>query len=112
MSGYPGKLNAHAKRTLIQRVVLQGMSVAEAARMANISRQAAYRWVRLYQREGWEGLKPRSHRPLHCPRALPPTVVEAILRTRVLSGRGPQWIGWRLALPASTGHRVLKRWNM
>ena len=34
MLGSPGKLNAHAKRTLIERVVIEGISVAEAARMA------------------------------------------------------------------------------
>ena len=112
MSGSPGKLNAHAKRTLIERVVVEGVSVAEAARMANISRQAAYRWVRLYRREGWAGLRPRSRRPLHCPRALSLLTVHAIVTARVESGRGPQWIGWRLGLPASTVHRVLRRWNL
>lgn len=112
MSGSPGKLNAHAKRTLIERVAFEGMSVAEAARMANISRQAGHRWVHLYRREGWDGLKPRSRRPLRCPRALPAAVVQEIVTTRVQSGRGPQWIGWRLGLPASTVHRVLKRWHL
>jgi transposase InsO family protein len=38
--------------------------------------------------------------------------VQAIVTTRVQSGRGPQWIGWRLGLPASTVHRVLRRWNL
>ena len=112
MSGYPGKLNAHAKRTLIDRVVVEGMSVAEAARMANISRQAAYRWVRRYRHEGWEGLRSRSRRPHRCPQALPFPQVLAIVTARVQSGRGPQWIGWQLGLPASTVHRVLSRWNL
>lgn len=112
MSGSPGKLNAHAKRTLIQRVIFEGIAVAEAARMANISRQAAYRWIRLYRIEGWDGLAPRSRCPLHSPRALPIAMVQAILMMRVQSGRGPQWIGWHLGLPASTVHRVLKRWHL
>jgi transposase InsO family protein len=108
----PGKLNAHAKRTLVERVVFQRLPVAEAARMANISRQTAHRWIGRYRRYGWDGLNPRSRRPHTCPRALPESVVEAILTIRVQSGRGPQWIGWRFALPPSTVHRVLRRWNL
>ena len=112
MLGSPGKLNAHAKRTLIERVVIEGVSVAEAARMANVSRQTAYRWVQRYRREGWDGLRPRSRRPLNSPRALSDETIQTIVITRLQSGRGPQWIGWRLARPASTVHRVLRRWNL
>jgi len=112
MLGSPGKLNAHAKRTLVERVVFEGLPVAEAARMANVSRQTAHRWIGRYRRYGWDGLNPRSRRPHTCPRALPDTVVREILMTRVQSGRGPQWIGWRFSLPPSTVHRVLRRWNL
>lgn len=108
----PGKLNSHAKQTLVERVVFEGLTVAEAARMANVSRQTAHRWLGRYRRHGWDGLNPRSRRPHTSPRALPDAVVKAILTTRVQSGRGPQWIGWRFAVPASTVHRVLRRWNL
>jgi len=111
MSGTPGKLNAHAKITLVERVE-GGMSVAEAARQANISSQSAYRWWRRYRAEGREGLRPRSRRPHTSPRALPAGTVQAIITARVETGRGPQWIGWQLSLPASTVHRVLRRWNL
>lgn len=108
----PGKLNAHAKRTLVERVLVDGLPVAEAARMANVSRQTAYRWIRRYRIHGWDGLQPRSRRPHACPRALPEDVVRAILSARIETGRGPQWLGWRFALPSSTVHRVLRRWNL
>ncbi len=36
----------------------------------------------------------------------------SILALRVVSGRGPQWIGWQVGLGASTVHRVLKRWHL
>lgn len=107
-----GKLNEHGKRTLIERVVFGGLSVAEAARMANVSRQTAHRWVRRYRLYGWDGLRSRSRRPCTSPNALPEDVVRAILTARVETGRGPQWIGWRFALPSSTVHRVLRRWNL
>jgi transposase InsO family protein len=110
--GSPGKLNAHAKRTLIQRVVQEGLSVAEAARMANISRQTAYRWVRRFRQEGLTGLAPRSRRPLRSPSALSEAIVRAVLKVRVKSGRGPQWIAWRLKLAVSTVHRILTRWGL
>lgn len=112
MSGAHDKLNQHAKATLIQRVVHQRVSVAEAARMANISRQAAYRWVRRYRSEGWAGLRPRSRAPHRSPRALEPQLVVAILEERRSSGDGPFRIGALLGVPTSTVHRVLQRHNM
>lgn len=107
-----GKLNEHAKRTLVQRVIFNGLSVAEAARMANVSRQTAHRWVRRYRLYGWDGLSARSRRPHTCPHALPQDLVEAILKARIETGRGPQWLGWQFGLPSSTVHRVLRRWNL
>lgn len=112
MSGSHGKLNAHAKQTLIHRVVCHGIAVAQAARMANISRQAGYYWVRRFREEGWAGLEPRSCRPQHSPRALPEETVEMVLEERVRSGRGPQWIAALLGLVGSTVHRVLKRFRL
>lgn len=108
----PGKLNAHAKFTLVQRVFEEGWSVAEAARMANVSRQAASRWIGRYRRDGLLGLVPRSKRPRRSPRALPADTVRAILTARIESGRGPQWLAWRFKLAVSTVHRVLARWNL
>lgn len=108
----PGKLNAHAKLTLVQRVFEEGWTVAEAARMANVSRQAAHRWVGRFRRDGLAGLQPRNRRPRRCPRELPATTVWAILQTRLRSGRGPQWIAWRFKLAVSTVHRVLVRWRL
>jgi transposase InsO family protein len=109
MPGSPSKLNEHAKQTLISRVVGNGMSVAEAARVANISRQAAHRWVRRYRQLGPAGLQPGNRRPLHSPRATPRPLVEAILALRRRSGRGPLWISWQLGPSRSTVHRLLCR---
>lgn len=102
-----GKLNQHAKQTLIHRVIYERVSVAEAARMANISRQAAHRWVRRYRLLGPAGLNPTSRRPGHSPRALPQTMRDAIAALRQTSGRGPLWISSHLGVSAATVHRVL-----
>jgi transposase InsO family protein len=108
----PGKLNDHAKLTLVQRVFDEGVSVAEAARMANVSRQTASRWVGRFRRDGLDGLQQRSRRPRRSPRALPADTVWAILTARVQSGRGPQWIAWRFKLAVSTVHRILVHWRL
>lgn len=109
MSGSREKLNQHAKDTLVRRVFQERVSVAEAAFMANISRQAAYRWVRRYRLEGEAGLRRRSRRPVRSPRQTPPAAVERIVTMRIETGRGPQWIGALLGIPPSTVHRVLRR---
>lgn len=112
MSGYPAKLNAHAKRTLIQRVFYQGVTAAEAARMANVTRSCASYWVRRFRQEGWAILRERSRRPHSSPHAIPDEMVQRIIALRIESGRGPQWIAWQLKLVCSTVHRILKRWNL
>jgi transposase len=104
-----GKLNQHAKVTLVTRVCHQRVSVAEAARMANISRSAAYRWLNRYRLHGLDGLLPGSRRPLHSPRAVAAERVARIEALRRETGRGPQWIGALLGMPTSTVHRVLTR---
>ena len=61
MSGYPGKLNEHAKRTLIERWQ-RGLPAAEIAVQLNVSRQAVHRWIRLFQLHGWAMLAPEAAR--------------------------------------------------
>lgn len=111
MSGYPGKLNEHAKRTLIERW-RTGIPVAEIARQLNVSRQTAHHWLGRFQDGSWAGLASRSCKPETSPRALSWETVMAILALRVVSGRGPQWIAWQLGLVPSTVHRVLTRWHL
>jgi transposase InsO family protein len=107
----PAKLNEHAKRTIIERWQ-RGLPAAEIAVQLNVSRQAVHRWIRLFQLHGWAVLVPGSRRPKTSPRALSWETVMSILALRVVSGRGPQWIGWQVGLGASTVHRVLKRWEL
>jgi transposase len=54
--------------------------VAATCRYYGISRNIFYRWKRLYEDEGVEGLKDRSSAPLHCPPVTQPEVVEIHLR--------------------------------
>lgn len=111
MSGSHGKLNEHAKRTLVERSNA-GVPAAEIARQLNISRQTAHRWLRRFRERGWPGLVSPGCRPHTSPRELPWESVMAILALRVVAGRGPQWIAWQLHLVPSTVHRVLRRWHL
>ena len=47
-----------------------------------ISRKTGYEWLDRWRTHGPEGLRNRSSRPIHCPWATPPEVVEAILGVR------------------------------
>lgn len=106
-----GKLNEHAKRTLVDRVT-SGVPIAEVARQLNVSRQTAHYWMRRFRTRGWAGLAAGDRTPRTSPRALPWESVMAILALRITSGRGPLWIGWQLGLATSTVHRVLQRWHL
>ena len=47
--------------------MLEGMEHQEAARLAGLSRSAAYEWHNRYEEEGIEGLRDRHTRPLSPP---------------------------------------------
>ena len=111
MSGYPWKLNEHGKRVIIERWRL-GLPSADIADQLGVSRQSVCRWIRLFRVHGWGILTPGDRKPKTSPRALPWETVMTILALRVVSGRGPQWIGWQVGLGASTVHRVLMRWHL
>src|SRR5258708_7172459 len=57
-------------------------NVAATCRYYGISRNIFYRWKRLYEDGGLEGLKDRSSAPLHCPPVTQPEVVEKIIHLR------------------------------
>ena len=44
-------------------------NIAKTFRYFDISRTAFYRWYERYKNYGVEGLKARSHRPIHSPKA-------------------------------------------
>jgi len=54
-------------------------NVAKTCRYYGISRMSFYKWQHRYQELGLEGLKDRSHRPLHSPRATKTEVLAKLL---------------------------------
>src|SRR5438132_12000632 len=60
------------QRVLMIANMLEGMEHEEAARLAGLSRSAAYEWHNRYEEDGIAGLRDRS-RPVRPPRADAPT---------------------------------------
>ena len=86
-----------------------------------ISRKTGYEWLDRWRTHGPEGLQNRSSRPLHCPWATPPEVVEAILGVRrIYTDYGAKKIRWylekyraELVLPSRTTiHNILCRHDL
>jgi transposase InsO family protein len=102
-------LSPFGRLLIAQRVVEEGWSVKAAADAAGISRQTAYRWVDRYLEGGVEAMRTRSSAPRGRPRALPRRKVEAILRARRRTKRGPHFFCGELGLAPSTVYGVLRR---
>jgi transposase InsO family protein len=103
------RLTVFGRQLLVERIEVDGMSVALAAEMAGISRQTASKWLRRHREAPGTGLEDRSSRPRSSPRASPPELVAAILAERHLTRYGPHRLAPRLGIPRSTIGDVLRR---
>jgi transposase InsO family protein len=74
-----------------------------------MSRASAYRLLRRYQEEGWEGLRDRPPVARHHPHRLSPEAEAQIVWLRRRTGWGPRSLSAALGRPASTIWRVLVR---
>ena len=97
--------------------VQAGLSAREAAARHGVGKTQVYEWLRRYERDGAEGLVPRSRRPLVCAGQLSAAVEDEIVRWRK---RKPRWgakkirsmlarTGWEPVPAVSTVHQVLVR---
>jgi transposase-like protein len=69
---------AHRRLAVLRHVEEVSGNIAATCRYYGISRQCYYGWLRRYEADGLEGLKDRSQRPHHSPRATQADVVEKI----------------------------------
>ncbi|MDF9443521.1 IS481 family transposase, partial [Stenotrophomonas acidaminiphila] len=67
---------------LVERILVQGLRIEEAAHAAGVSVRTAYKWLKRYREEGPAGLVDRSSRPQTCPHATPPAIVAQVLEQR------------------------------
>ena len=97
-----------SRRLLVDRVLIEGWSLAVAAEAAGVSGRTAWKWVDRFRREGEAGLEDRSSAPKVVPSRTPTEREELILSLRELRFTGPE-IAETLGMPLSTVGAVLSR---
>jgi transposase InsO family protein len=97
-----------AGRLRMVRVVVGGEPIRAAAQRYGMDRKSIRKWVLRYRAEGEDGLRDRSSRPLHSPRAIARGTAQ-----RVLTLRQQRWtmasIAAELQISRATVSRVLAR---
>jgi transposase InsO family protein len=103
------RLTVHARRTVVDRVLVQGRPQSHVAKEMGVSRQCVSRWIQRFRCEGDQGLYDRSSRPHHCPTRTSSQVEDQVVRLREQQRRGQDWLGPELGIPARTVSRILRR---
>ena len=81
----------------VLEVLNEGVSVAEVAARAGVTRQTVHRWLRNYARDGLAGLVDKSSAPGSCPHQMDPVVEARIVALRQEHpGWGPRTLGHQL----------------
>jgi transposase InsO family protein len=98
----------HSRRLAVDRVEVEGWTLAAAAEAAGVSVRTISKWRRRYRAEGEQGLLDRSSAPARVPlrTGAQRTALIAALRRLRLSGAE---IAEALAMPASTVSGILTR---
>lgn len=91
------------------RLIEDGLSVSEVARLLGMTRPTVYKWFGRYRASGLDGLAELSRRPRSSPGQLSSHAVRQILRLRRQEGRGAWHIAQRLQLSPSSVYRTLCR---
>jgi transposase InsO family protein len=101
-------LSPKGRRRVVDRVVVEGWSVAAAAEAAGVTERTVYRWLARYRSCGQAGLIDRRSVPGCIPHKTPCDRVSAICALRQLRMTAAQ-ISVELSMPLSTVSAVLKR---
>jgi transposase InsO family protein len=102
------RLSPRGRALLVDRILVQGLRVEEAAHAAGVSVRTAYKWLKRFRQEGSEGLVDRSSRPHRCPHATPIAVVDQVMEKRRARQTYHQIAG-QLPVAPSTIARLLRR---
>jgi transposase InsO family protein len=102
------RLTAVGRRLLVQRVRVNGWTVAAAAESMGVSRQCAHRWLKRWD-AGDHTLADRSSRPRSMPTRTPVEVERLVVAARERFRKGPDWLAADLGLAPRTVSRILRR---
>ncbi len=106
---HPNARLAPKGRVRVFEAVEGGMTITAACIACGVSRRWYYRWLPRWRAQGPAGLVDASSRPWHSPRQLSQDQLESVRALRQSTGWGPDRIGARLGLHASTVHRAIRR---
>jgi transposase InsO family protein len=98
----------HSRRLAVERVEVQGWTLAAAAEAAGVSVRTVSKWRRRYRAEGEQGLWDRSSAPSLVPRRTGEVPIALIATLRRLRMTGAE-IAEALSMPASTVSGILTR---
>jgi transposase InsO family protein len=101
-------LSPIGRRRVVDRVVVEGWSVAAAAEAAGVTERTVYRWLARWRAHGQAGLVDRRSAPKRIPHKTPADRVSAICRLRQLRFTAAR-ISVELSMPLSTVSAVLLR---
>ena len=102
------RLSPRGRALLVDRVLVHGLRVEEAAHAAGVSVRTAYKWLKRFREEGPEGLTDRTSRPHACPHATPAAIVAQVLEQR-RSRQTYRQIAQQVPVAPSTIARLLRR---
>jgi transposase InsO family protein len=100
------RLSVKGRELLVDRILVDGWSLTQAAEAAGVSDRTACKWVAGYRLEGPAGLADRSSVPVHQPTRTPEDRVAAIAALRRVRLTGAQ-IAMALSMPLSTVSGIL-----
>jgi transposase InsO family protein len=90
----------NSRRLLVQRILVEGWSLTEAARAAGVSDRTARKWVGRFREEGERGLFDRSSAPKRTPHKVPAqrvAAIEALRRLRLTAAEIAELLGMALS---------------
>lgn len=102
------RLTPKGREAMVRAVVDDGLSRTEVARRYNTTSKTVAKWVDRFRREGVEGLRDRSSRPLSSPSQTPQATCDAVEALRRQRYTGAQ-IASQLAISAASVSRILRR---
>jgi transposase len=105
------RLSVKGRELLIDRILAQGWSLAQAAEAAGVSDRTALKWVARFRLEGEQGLLDRSSTPKSSPARTPEERVQVIAALRRLRMTGAE-IAECLDMALTTVSGILTRIGM
>jgi transposase InsO family protein len=101
------RLTLRSREALVE-IVRGGLGLSHAAACFHVTAKTAAKWVRRYQQEGRAGLRDRSSRPHHSPRATSSSQVVLVIELR-RQHRPAYHIARATGLSPATVSRILRR---